>query len=331
MTRPNHSLKPVAAPALLVVFVLALSGCSGSHSSSANSAAPEAKQMTFASPDEAVQAMIDSIRSDDLARLRSILGPGSDQLISSGDDVADQQGRQKFLASYDAKHQLNTAQDGSVTLVVGQDEWPMPIPLVNTAGQWRFDAAAGRDEILDRRIGKNELDAIQVCLAIVDAQREYAEQNPLHANVPQYAQKFYSDPGEKDGLYWPTAEGERPSPLGPLVAAASDEGYQTPMHQETPYCGYLYRMLKSQSANAPDGACDYVVDGKMVGGFGVVAYPAQYGVSGVMTFIVNYQGTVYQKDLGNDTEPLASAMTLFDPDSSWKPVDSTQSGVSPNP
>jgi hypothetical protein len=211
-----------------------------------------------------------------------------------------------------------------VTLTVGDEEWPLPIPLVKADGGWQFDTDAGDDEILSRRIGRNELSTIQVCLAIVDAQREYAEMNVDGSGPGQYAQRFLSQPDKHDGLYWPTAEGAEPSPLGELVSAAAEEGYDVsppPTEAPRPYHGYLYRILKSQGPDARGGAQDYLDSGRMTRGFGVVAFPADYGNSGIKTFLVDQDGIVYQRDLGADTERIASAMTAFNPDSSWDVVD----------
>ena len=322
MNSPRLSLKPIVAVLSLIALGSFFCGCAESPSAPTTTPTSEPAQATFDSPGQAVKTLIDALRANDSAQLMSILGPGGDQIISSGDDVADTQNRQKFLDSYDAKHQLTIDDNGSVTLDVGADDWPLPIPLVNDGGVWRFDTQAGLDEILNRRIGENELATIQVCLAIVDAQQDYVQQNPGGGDPPQYAQKFFSDPGQKNGLYWPTTDADSSSPLGPLLADAADQGYTIPSTSgaPTPYHGYFYRMLKSQGSSAEGGACDYVVDGKMIGGFAAVAYPAQYGNSGVMTFIVNYDGTVFEKDLGADTESVAKAMTAYDPDSSWKPA-----------
>jgi hypothetical protein len=324
-TKPFFQLLAVVC---VLLFALVFVGCghnSPTPASQPSVSGPEPGQMTFSSPDQASQALVDALRTNDQDRIKSILGASTDQILSSGDDVADEQNRQKFLSLYDEKHQLTTADDGSETLNVGSDDWPMPVPLVkDDHGSWYFDTPSGLDEILNRRIGKNELSAIQVSLAVVDAERDYVKRDPDSDKLPEYAQKIVSDPGKKNGLYWPTEEGEQASPLGPLMAQATEEGYPYPPSPESPgphpYHGYFYRLLTSQGPSAPGGAMDYTVDGKMIGGFALVAYPAQYGNSGIMTFIVNYNGTVYQKDLGDDTETIAKAMTSFDPDSSWTPV-----------
>jgi hypothetical protein len=252
--------------------------------------------------------------------LEATFGPGSKDLVTSGDPVADQTGRERFLQLYDEKNRLEQTPDKAV-LYVGNLDWPSPIPIVKKDGVWRFDAKEGKEEILARRIGKNELSAIQFCLAYVDAQREYALKDRDANGLLEYAQKFKSDPGKKNGLYWEAKEGEPQSPLGPLAAAAQKQGYTFKGGKPIPYLGYYYRILKGQGKNAPGGTYDYVVQGKMIGGFALVAYPAKYGSSGIMTFIVNQDGVVYQKNLGSDTENEAQAMKLFDPDSTWKKVE----------
>jgi Protein of unknown function (DUF2950) len=224
------------------------------------------------------------------------------------------------VTAYDAKHTIEMEGDGTQTLVIGNDDWPFPIPLVNKAGQWQFDTKAGLDEILRRRIGRNELSAIQVSLAYVQAQNEYASLNPAGLGRGVYAQRIVSRPGKKDGLYWPTAAGEEPSPLGDLAAQAAAEGYETGS-TPIPYHGYYYRILTRQGATAPGGAYDYLAKGKMIGGFALIAYPAEYGNSGIMTFMVNQDGTVFQKDLGARTEKIARKIETFNPDGDWKKVD----------
>ena len=239
--------------------------------------------------------------------------------ISSGDATADRAGWARFVAAYDAKHALVGSGD-KLTLTIGPDDYPFPFPLVKTGDRWRFDTAAGKDELLKRRIGSNELETINVLQAIVDAQREYAALNPTGAKVPQYATKIASSPGKRDGLYWPVKAGEAQSPLGGLVASAAAEGYAKGKGGPTPFHGYYYRLLKGQTANTKSGAIDYVVRGRAIGGFAVIAYPAKYGNSGVMSFMVNHDGTVYQADLGPSTAAKASAMQRFDPGGGWTAV-----------
>lgn len=285
-------------------------------------------QKSFASPEEAVQALVEAVKAGNMKALAAILGPEGRPLIASGDAVADTQERERFVHIYEQAHKLERPTETKAIVVIGQDEWPMSIPVVKEGDTWRFDTAAGKEEILNRRIGRNELNTMQVCLAYVDAQREYARV-PREGDGPlTYAMQFRSDEGRKNGLYWPTKEGEELSPLGELVANARAEGYsrETSGDKPTPYHGYVYRILTAQGPDAPGGANDYVVNGKMIGGFALVAYPAQYGVSGVMTFLVNHQGVIYEKNLGPDTEHLARAMQTYNPDRTWK-----QSGASPPP
>ena len=274
-------------------------------------------QRRFASLEEATDALIGALRSGEPKALLSILGEQGRQLLSSGDPVSDRRVQERFVASYDEQHRLD-AGGGKVVLVVGRDDFPFAIPIVPDGPSWRFDTAAGKDEILNRRIGQNELNTMQVCLAFVDAQREYYARDPDGDGLLHYARTFGSSPGKRDGLYWPTNAGEPPSPLGPLVARARSEGYSRRSESPTPYWGYYYRILTSQGKDAPGGAYDYIAQGRMFGGFALVAFPAKYGVSGVMTFIVNHDGVVYQKNLGPNTAAIAKAMKQFNPDSTWK-------------
>jgi hypothetical protein len=280
-------------------------------------AAPSTKEKLFETPDEAVQSLIDAIRKGDTKSMVSVLGPTSGPLVTSGDPVEDRRAREAFLRAYDAAHRLE-AGGGKIVLYVGADNFPFPIPVVPDGASWRFDTAAGREEILNRRIGRNELNAIQVCLAYVDAQREYYARARKQGEVHEYAQRLGSAPGKQDGLYWEAKPGEQASPFGPLVAKARAEGYVA-RGTQSPYHGYFYRILTGQGPDAADGASDYVAAGHMIGGFGLVAFPAQYGASGVMTFIVNHDGLVYEKDLGPNTATLARQMKLFDP-KGWQKV-----------
>jgi hypothetical protein len=279
-------------------------------------------QQGFKSPDEAASALVSAAKTNDMKAFATVLGPDGDDIVSSGDEVADAATRQKFVAAYDAKHQITMEGDNKAILVIGQEDFPLPIPLIRKDGMWRFDTAAGREEILARRIGKNELDAIQASLAYVDAQNDYAEKDRTGAGVGTYAQRIISQPGKKDGLYWPTAQGEEASPLGELVAQATAQGYGVGGGR-TPFHGYYFKILTKQGPAAAGGELDYIVRGKMIGGFALVAYPAEYGNSGVMTFLVNHVGTVFQKDLGPDTARLAERMTSFNPDKTWQEVSDT--------
>ncbi len=288
----------------------------------AEAASVQAKPKSYTSADEAVQSLIAAIKTNDDKALLSIFGEEGKDIISSGDPVADQQGRKRFLTKYEEKSRLLAGKD-SMNLLLGNDEWPFPIPVVKRGSTWFFDTAKGKEEILNRRIGENELSTIETCLAIVDAQREYAMMDIDGDGVPEYAEKLMSDPGKKNGLYWESKEGEAPSPIGPVLAEARKEGYsgKNATGSGLPYHGYYYRALKAQGKNAEGGAYEYVIRGKMIGGFALVAYPAIYGNSGVMTFIVNHDGIVYQKNLGKDTAKYADAMKQFDPDKTWKKVE----------
>jgi hypothetical protein len=272
----------------------------------------------FASQDAAAKALAEAARSYNVAALTGILGPDAKSLISSGDEVADKTTGARIAAAYDQMHRFVTVSDGRVFLYLGAENWPMPIPLVERKGKWYFDTAYGKQEILARRIGRNELDAIKVCEAVVQAQQQYVSHVQTGEDGKQYAQKFLSDEGKHDGLFWKAAAGEPTSPLGPLIVAASAQGYRRNAGgKPTPYHGYIYRILKEQGAHAPGGAKSYLQDGKMTGGFAVLAYPASHRSSGVMTFMAGQDGVVYQKDLGPDTARIASSITSYDPDSSW--------------
>jgi hypothetical protein len=284
--------------------------------------AAHARQKSFASPEEAVTALIDAVKADNMKELTAILGPAGKEVLSSGDAVEDKAGRGRFLKAFDEKNALIKEGNAKVILQISSEDWPFPIPIVKKSGKWSFDTKAGKEELLNRRIGRNELNTIQVCLAYVDAQREYASEDRDGDGLFEYAQKFISTPGKQDGLYWEAKEGEEESPLGDFAAKATNEGYKKTSDKPMPYHGYFFKILKAQGKNAPGGAYDYIVNGRMIGGFAMVAYPAQYGVSGVMTFIINHEGIVYQKDLGKSTVKTAQAIKLFDPDKTWKKVES---------
>jgi hypothetical protein len=273
-------------------------------------------QSTFATPEEAAAALAEAMRSDERKQIWRVLGPGASKLIRSGDPVQDKDAREAFVAAYEKSVKFERSDD-KATLLVGPNDFPFPYPLVMKNDRWQFDAKQGDEQVLNRRIGRNELSAISVCLAYVDAQREYAALDRNGNGLLEYAQKLASTPGKHDGLYWKTKEGEAPSPLGPLAASAHSQGYGRAGPGE-PYHGYFYKILTGQGKDAPGGAYDYIVKGKMIGGFGLVAYPARWGNSGVMTFVCNHDGVVYEKNLGQDTQAIASRMTLFDPDATWQ-------------
>ena len=306
--RSGHPVIRVFAAAVLCM-ILAFSGLQ---------AEAAAKQKGFASAEEAVKVAVTAARNNDDKELIAIFGPSSKDLLFSGDAVEDKQRRERFLKAFDEKNSL-VSEEGGMILVVGANDWPFPIPLVKKGEVWSFDTIKGREEILNRRIGENELSTIQTMLAIVDAQREYAMKDLDGDGILEYAEKFRSDAGKKNGLYWITKEGEEPSPLGDLVAGARAEGYTKAGTKDKPmpFHGYYFRLMKAQGKNAAGGAFDYVVKGQMIGGFAVIASPAKYGNSGVMTFLVNHDGVVYQKDLGKNTEKAAKAIKKFDPDKTW--------------
>jgi hypothetical protein len=272
---------------------------------------------SFASPEAAADALAVAARAGDSKAVLAVFGSTGKDIATSGDPVADANAREKFAEDYAAGHRIERDGDAKATLVYGSDDFPFPVPIVKRGESWQFDAAAGREEILARRVGRNELDAIQVCLAYVDAQREYATVDRNGDGLFDYAQKVLSTPGTHDGLYWPSKPGEPESPLGELVADARAEGYKDE-GKRAPYHGYYYKVLTAQGPHAAGGAYDYLVRKRMIGGFALLAFPAEYGVSGVMTFEVNHDGVVFSKDLGPDTAKRAAAITRFDPDQTWK-------------
>ncbi len=275
--------------------------------------------MTFATPDEAGKALAAAAKTEDKDTILGIFGPGSEAILSTGDPAQDKELIERFSLGYSVMNRWRKLGDGTELLLIGPQNEAFPIPLMkNPAGQWYFDAAAGKEEILARRIGRDELAAIDIVAALADAQGQYLSQK--HGGIKQYAQKFISDPGQQNGLYWESPAGAPRSPLGPLVAFASEEGYTVKPDAAHPYHGYYFRRLDSQGANAKGGAKPYVVNGKMTAGFAYLAYPAKYDDTGVKSFTIDQQGLIYQKDLGKDTLTVAKAMTDFNPDSSWTPV-----------
>ena len=284
-----------------------------------DSHAARVRQKSFLSPDEAVTALVAAIRADDEKEMLVILGSGSKELMSSGDSVADRAGRDKFIKSYEQKNSLKAKAAGTMILHVGADDWPMPIPIVKKGAGWVFDISKGRKEVLNRRIGRNELQVIEVIDAYVDAQHEYASKDCRGGGNVEFAQRFISSPGSSDGLYWETKEDGEESPLGPLIAQAAQEGYNT-AGNFSPFHGYHFKILKGQGKHAGGGPYNYVVKGKMILGFALVAYPAEYGNSGIMTFMVNQEGIIYEKNLGKDTRRIAEAIQVFNPDRGWKKV-----------
>jgi hypothetical protein len=276
---------------------------------------------TFSSPDDASNQLIDAAKSGDQNAVLAIFGANSKDVLLSGDPVQDKTTLAAFVNAYGVMHRWRKMPDGTELLLVGADNFPFPIPLKQSAGgPWFFDTGAGKEEILSRRIGRNELAVIEVCGALADAQVQYFSQVHADGSSKQYALKFISDAGKQNGLYWESQQGQPASPLGPLAAFATQEGYTAKQDAHQPFHGYYFHMLNRQGSGAPGGAKDYVVGGKMVGGFAFVAYPAEYGNSGVMTFMINQDGVLLQKDLGKNTADLASAMSEFNPDASWSIV-----------
>jgi hypothetical protein len=288
-----------------------------SQPKAASSTQAATAQTSFASPQEAADALVKAAENHDKDSLKAIFGPDGDDLISTADPVADKNSAAKFVEL--AHEQLSISKDpkhpNTATVVVGKTEWPLPLPLVGKGGKWRFDAKAGRDEILRRRIGANELDAIQVCRGFVEAQHEYASEVHDNSGLHQYAQKIISTPGKQDGLYWQNADGTAGGPVSGAVAQAIEEGYS--VDRRSAYHGYYFKVLTGQGPAAPMGKLNYVIDGYMIGGFALIAAPAEYRVTGVKTFIVGYDGIVYEKDLGADTLNIAKKMDLYNPDQTW--------------
>ena len=302
LTNPTATL---ARRGLLTAAVLALA-MAAAHA-----------QQSFKTAEEAADALVSAAKTGDRKAVLTVLGQKGADIVSSGDPVADASARNRVIEAYNAKHQMAMEGTDKAVLIIGHEDWPFPIPLVRKDGTWRFDTAAGREEILYRRIGRNELSAIQACLAYVDAQQEYAERGIAGNGV--YAQRIVSGPGKNDGLYWPAQPSEDDSPLGELAASAASEGYRVGQ-QRAPYHGYYYKVLTRQGPNAAGGALDYIVRGRMIGGFALVAYPAEHRNSGVMTFLVNHRGDVYEKDLGPNTAHIVAGITAFNPDNTWRRV-----------
>jgi hypothetical protein len=300
----------------LAVLLCALAALMGLVPASLH--AEETGQKTFPRARQAAEALVAANRDNDVAALEQILGAESANLLSSGDETQDKNDRAHFVSLYETHHRFVATAPGRLTLVVGKDEWPLPIPLIKSDGVWRFDSVAGAKELLYQRIGANELAAMRVLQAIQQAQLEYAASGHDGNPPGAYAQRFRSQPGTQSGLYWPVAEGETPSPAGPLLADADAGSYERGKGQ--PFHGYYFRILKAQGPHAHGGAKDYVVDGSMTGGFAVLAYPVEYGASGVMSFLASRRGKVLERDLGSSTAETAAAIKTFDPDPAWKRV-----------
>jgi len=305
----------------LAVVVTVLTMCFA-----AGSMAQQAGQKTFSSAEDASKALVAAAQSNDEKGMLAILGRDGKEIVSSGDDVEDAESRANFVKRYQEMHRLVTEPDGTTILYIGAHNWPTPIPLMHKGNAWYFDTDAGKKEILYRRIGRNEMSAIRVCQELVASEKEYSAQHK------EYAQKIFSDEGQQNGLYWEAAAGESQSPIGPLVAAAVTEGYaKSEKGAPTPYRGYHFHILTGQGKNGPGGAKNYLVNGKMTEGFAFVAYPAMYRSSGVMTFIVNQDGIVYEKDLGKKTEVVAAAMKSYDPSSGWQKAEEPREETAAGP
>jgi Protein of unknown function (DUF2950) len=317
VVRDARRILLLAIPPILVVAGI------GSFLSPHPALAQQANEKTFASPGEAVLALYDAAKTNNDAEIGQIFGSNAQSITRTGDDVADKRMAAEFVTRYDQMHRVVQEPDGTVTLYVGAENWPMPIPITkNSSGAWYFDTTAGKTEILQRRVGTNENDAIEILYGLVGAQKDYASDARDGGATKQFAQKFLSDDGKQNGLYWKTNDNDPPSPIGPLLVEAASQGYtSTQQGKASPFHGYYFRILTKQGAGAKGGALDYIVDGKMTRGFAFVAYPAQYRNSGVMTFIVDKDGVVYEKDLGAQTEQLAAAMDSYNPDDTWDRVD----------
>jgi hypothetical protein len=327
-TQRNPSARPRLLASSSIVLILALSAttlptpAAAQTAAAASASAPAktakaapANQPSFASPEAGFEALVAALRAGDAQQLARLLGPGHQRIVDSGDNAADRAAWARFVADYDAKHSIQLEGDAKAMLVIGTEDWPMPIPLVKGESGWTLDTAAGEEELIARRIGRNELDAIQVCLAFVDMEREYAEVDRNGDGLLEYTAKLISSPGKRDGLYWPTKEGEPQSPAGPRLAAADPQakGRTT----GSPYHGYYYKVLTAQGKNAPGGARNYLANGKLIGGVALIAYPATYLASGVKTFMCNLDGVVYEKDFGTATAAAVSKIKAYDPDSTW--------------
>jgi len=303
----------------LAVLILVVS----LHTIGFSATAEAVEQKAFISPQEAIKAMVAAVQDSNDTELIAIFGPGSEDLIFSGDRVADQKDRESFLIAFKEKNSLGHESDVKAVLYIGSEDYAFPIPIVQEKNAWFFDTQEGKEEILLRRIGRNELHTIEVLHAYTDAQREYMAMHYSGCGSPEFAQRLTSSKGKKDGLYWEAKEGEAESPFGPLIAKAVECKYTGSLDTDNPepFHGYYFKILKAQGKHANGGAFDYIVNGRMIMGFALVAYPAKYGSSGIMTFIVNQEGKIYEKDFGDETTKKAAAMTMFDPDDTWKEYD----------
>jgi hypothetical protein len=311
-SRPVPTPHQVALLAVLLLLVLNVP----------SSLAQQGNEKTFATPGEATLALYTAVKSGDGQTVAAIFGSNSNDILHTGDDVADKNMADNFIRRYEQMHRVVIEPDQTATLYIGAENWPLPISIVkNSSGAWYFDTESGKKEILQRRVGANENDAIEILHALVDAQHDYASETHDGEKTKHYALKFLSDEGKQNGLYWKTADNAPQSPIGPLLVSATSEGYTPQQGKQAPFHGYYYRILTGQGAAAKGGVHDYVVNGQLARGFAFVAYPAEYRNSGVMTFIVNQSGVVYQKDLGPQTSDMAATMKEYNPDDSWEQVD----------
>ena len=305
---------------LAAAFVLAAGSIGAGADAQGQSAGSAAAQATFASPEEALQSLVRAAEGSDRAALANLFGPDYERLLS-GDEAEDKKDLTEFAGAVHDSARLEKRDATRYVITVGRDNWPMPVPVVQRDGKWMFDSKAGLEEVVNRRVGENELSAIATCRAYAVAQWEYYTQGDWDRDgVAEYAQKLLSTPGKHDGMYWETAEGDDPSPLGKLVAAASADIHAPAAMTREPYHGYYFKILTRQGPHAPGGAYGYIINGNMIAGYALVAYPADWSHSGAMTFIINQQGRVYEKNLGRDTEKIVAAMAAYDPDPSWKLV-----------
>lgn len=304
----------VLALSLACGFVLAADAPTGKATASAKAAA---KRVYFASPEAGFEALVAALRKPDFKAVDRLLGPGHQRITDSGDSAADREAAKRFVAAYDLKHGIELQGDATAILSTGDSDWPMPIPLIKHAAGWTFDADAGEEELIARRIGRNELDAMQTCLAVMDMQLEYASVDRDGNGQLEYARRLLSSPGKHDGLYWPTAAGEPPSPAGPRLAAANLQPTGAAKGSPRPYHGYYFRPLTAQGEHAPGGKRDYIVGGRQIGGAAVLAWPASYLASGVKTFMCNLDGVIYERDFGPDTATAVRKIVSFDPGPGW--------------
>ncbi len=317
---PRSRAGLVSAAALLALAgFAAMPGDATAQAATPPAKAAQPQAMVFATPEAGVAALMQALRSDDRKTLSRLFGPGGERVVDSGDAEADLEARRKFVAAYDAAHDIHLYGDAKAVLGVGSDDWPMPIPLVKRGAGWSFDAKAGANELLARRIGHNELDAIQVCRAFIDMEREYAEADRDGDGLLEYADRLVSTPGKHDGLYWPTQPGEAASPAGPRLAEASPQRLAASAEAK-PFHGYYFRVLGAQGPHAPGGARDYRVGGQLIGGVALIAWPARYLSSGVKTFLCGLSGIVFERDFGANTAAEVAQIKAYDPGPGWMPV-----------